>query len=159
MNVILRAKSRQNCFLQSIKLENEEKIKLPTFSFDGWHSNEIKMSLYTLTEKNCPIVSKISEKILISATHLQDKSSGFNLTKFFASQKFENFLKSSVFVCLFVYDFEKFWRQTVTGAKMHLLHLKSCYVQLSIVTGQVIFLTLSWQKVLSIFKRQTFYVL
>ena len=71
------------------------------------------MHLYTLTEKNCPIVSKISEKILISATHLQDKSSGFNLTKFFASQKFENFLKSSVFGCLFVYDFEKFWRQTV----------------------------------------------
>ena len=37
------------------------------------------MHLYTLTEKNCPIVSKISEKILISATHLQDKSSGFKV--------------------------------------------------------------------------------
>ena len=94
----------RNPTVKSIELENEEKIKVQTSSFDGWRSNEIRKCTSTLWQKKIvPSYQKI--KILISATHLQDKSSGIKVQfdDIFRVSKIRKF-RIWLFICLW------FWK-------------------------------------------------
>ena len=86
------------------------------------------MHLYTLTEKNCPIVSKISEKILISATHLQDKSSVFKVQfdeifRVSKIRKFSEKFRIWLFICLW------FWKILAPNSVCRFIACKSSLVK------------------------------
>ena len=117
----------RNPTVKSIELENKEKIKVQTFSFDGWRSNEINAPLH-FDRKKLSHRIKISEKILISATHLQDKSSGFKVQfdeifRVSKIRKFSEKFRIWLFICLW------FWKILAPNRVCRFIACKSSLVK------------------------------